>query len=400
VDGSPQPYAGAVRRMAPITLIACTGVSILATDLYTPSLPHLPALLGTDAVTVQLTMSLHLFAYAFAQLVHGPLSDRFGRRRLLIGGLVGFTLASFGCALATDIDGLIAARIIQGVFGSVQAVVVLVIIRELYGPHDAVRLTSYYGMAIGLVPAVGPLIGGYVFLLAGWRANFYLLGLLSAGALVMVLAYVPESLREPRRSNVAGIVAAYVQLLVTRDYMRNLLAMAAIFGGLFAFITAAPFVLIERLGIATQHYGYYSALIVLAFIAGGFCASRLAARVRAADLVTAAVVLSLLGGGLMLLPVLLGIERLWFIVLPMCVYTFSIGLILAGGPTAMFDAVGNRPLGSASALAGALEMIIAALASLAVGLFYDGTALPMVAVCFIMAATAAVGYFGLRRPRR
>ena len=385
-----------VALIVPLTLIACTGVSILSTDLYTPSLPHLPALLHSDAVTVQLTMSLNLMAYALAQLAHGPLADRFGRRRVLLGGLAGFLLASLACVVASSIHELIAGRIAQGVFGSVQSVVVLVMIRELYGGARAVRITGYYGMAIGLVPTVAPLLGGYVFIYAGWQANFLLLSMIAGAVLAMTFFHVPETLPPPyRRIGIGALLWAYLQLLCMPAYLRYLLPMAAIFAGLFAFITAGPFVLIERLGVATQHYGYYFGIVVLAFIAGSFCASRLASRRSARQLVAAAVLTSLLGGLGLLLPILMGYETLALIVGAMSVYAFGIGLILAGGPTALFDAVGHRPLGAAAAMAGAVEMGMAALASLLVGLFYDGTALPMAVICAVMAATAALAFFGL-----
>ena len=161
-------------------LVACTGVSILSTDLYTPSLPHLPELLASDAPTVQLTLSLNLAAYAVAQLAHGPLADRFGRRRLLIVGMTGFVIASLLCAAVVDVTGLIAGRVLQGLFSSIPSVVVTLMIRELYERERTVQVMGFHGMAVGVVPTLGPLLGGYIFLWFGWRANFLALAVVAA----------------------------------------------------------------------------------------------------------------------------------------------------------------------------------------------------------------------------
>ncbi|MDX1514650.1 MAG: MFS transporter, partial [Gammaproteobacteria bacterium] len=153
-----------------LTLLACTSISILSTGLYTPSLPHLAGLLSTDPGTVQLTMSLNLLAFSIAQLAHGPLSDRFGRRRLLLIGLGCYAAASLVCALAGSIGGLLTGRVAQGAFASVASVVVAVIIREYYGGAKAVAVMGLYGVTLGFIPALGPIIGGYVFVWFGWRA--------------------------------------------------------------------------------------------------------------------------------------------------------------------------------------------------------------------------------------
>ena len=243
---------GRAAWVVPAVLVACTSVSILSTDLYTPSLPHLPRLLASDAETAQLTLSLNLAAFSFAQLLHGPLADRFGRRRLLLVGMFGFVAASLICAAAQTIGELLAGRIVQGLFSSVASVVVILIIRELFDKRRAVRIMGYYGMAIGMAPAIGPLIGGYVYVLAGWRMNFVLLAVLAAGVFLLVRWLLPETgtrdhgAIQPRR-----IARGYLALLRRRAYLRYLVPLTMVFGALFAFVTAGPFVLIDRLGVAT-----------------------------------------------------------------------------------------------------------------------------------------------------
>lgn len=390
---------GRAAWVVPAVLVACTSISILSTDLYTPSLPHLPRLLGSDAETVQLTVSLNLAAYAVAQLLHGPLADRFGRRRLLLAGMFGFLIASLACAAAQTIGGLLAGRIAQGLSASVPSVVVILIIRELFDTQGAVRIMGYYGMAVGAAPALGPLIGGYVYVLAGWRMNFLLLALLAAGVLLLVYRLLPETgPRDHGAIRPRQVARGYLGLLRRRAYLRYLIPLTMVFGALFAFVTAGPFLLIGRFGVATQNYGLYNGLLVLAFMAGGLTVTRLAGRVSADLLVRGSIILAFLGGLVLVAPLLAGHEGIAAIMLGMALLSVGIGMILASGPSCLFDAAGDGPKGSASALAGSLQLAAASLAGLLVGSFHDGSAWPLALTVAGFATIGAVGYLGLRTP--
>ncbi|MEO1194258.1 MAG: multidrug effflux MFS transporter [Pseudomonadota bacterium] len=392
LDSTDKPQARASGWLVPAVLVGCTGVSILSTDLYLPSLPHLPELLDSDTATVQLTLSLNLAAFALAQLLHGPLSDRFGRRRLLLLGLVGFCLSSLLCALANSVGWLLAGRIGQGMTASVGSVVIVLTIRDLFAPSKAVQVMALYGLALGLVPAVGPLIGGYVFVWLGWQANFFLL----AGAIVLVflLVYrvVPETgVRNPAALQPRRFLGAYIGLLRTRAYLRYFLPLALGFGALFAFLTDGPFVLIERLGVATQHYGYYHALVVVGFILGSIIVSKLASRISPERFVRIGIAAATLSGALLVAPVVLGHTSLLGIMGGMMLYAFSLGFLLASGPLCLLEAVRDQPQGPASALIGSAQMGTGSIAGLLVGLLHDGSALPMTAVMggFLLVAAAA-----------
>ena len=389
--------------IAPAVLVGCTSVSILSTDLYAPSLPHLPRLLNTDAETAQLTMSLNFAAYAAAQLLHGPLADRFGRRRMLILGLIGFLLTSLACAVTPNIEGLLAGRFAQGLCSSVPSVVVILMIRELYDEDRAVRLMGAYGMAVGLAPAIGPLIGGYIHVYFGWRANFFALAALAGLVTLLVLRFLPETgtrdlgALQPRR-----IATGYARLLARRAYLRYLIPLSTVFGAFFAFVTAGPFLFIDRLGVATEDYGLYYGALVLCFMAGSLAANRLAGRLSADRLVQAAIALALAGGLTLGLPVIAGREGLWPVMAGLMLLTFGIGLILAAGPICLLDAAGDTPRGPAAALVGSLQLTAASLAGLLVAAFHDGTALPLAATIAGFAALAALGYLvlGLGAPGR
>ncbi len=244
--------------LIPALLVSASFVSILSTDLYTPSLPHLQGVFETDAERVQLTMSLNLLGFALAQLLYGPLSDRIGRRPVLLGGMLGFALASLGCAFAGSIEALILARVLQGMTACAEAVVGYAVIRELYDEAGAVRVLGAYGMAIAFAPAIGPVIGGHMHVLFGWRSNFFLLTGLILVVAFLIWRKLPETLRQPDPGAVdpRRILRGYLALLGDSAFMAYALIAGMVIAGLFAMVTAFPFLFIERMGVRTEHYGY------------------------------------------------------------------------------------------------------------------------------------------------
>lgn len=393
-----QPKRARLRGPLPvwIPLLGCTSVSILSTGLYTPSLPHLTRLLATDAATIQLTMSLNLLAFSLAQLLYGPMADRFGRKRLLLIGLGGFTVASLACAQASGIDALLAGRIAQGAFASVASVVVTVIIRESYDETRAAKVLGLYGIALGAVPALGPVIGGYVFVLLGWRANFFILVGFAILMALFVAYVVPETGGGNRGAlNPRRMLGGYARLLGNRRYMSHLIPLTGVFGALFAFVTAGPFVLIERLGVATEHYGFVVSVPIFAFMAGSFAANRMAGRVSIARQIHHAVLIALCGGLLMLVLMATGTETVAVILVGMSLHHFGLGVLLAAGYVGLLDSVPGDSRGSAAALAGSAQVAGASLASFLVGAFHDGSALPMAATLALLCAFGAAGWMVL-----
>ncbi len=377
----------------PVLLVAAASASILSTDLYTPSLPHLTEYFETSAETVQLTMSLNLLGFGAAQLIYGPLSDYLGRRPVLLGGMVCFAVVSLVCALAYSIEFLILARALQGIVACAEAVVGLAIIRDIYDEKDSVRVLAAYGMALALAPAVGPLIGGYVHVWLGWRANFFLVTGMVVVVAVLIWQFLPETLAKENRigGRPASIVHDYFDLLRQRRFIGYALPIALTFGGLYAFITAAPFILIERMGVATQHYGLYYAALVLAYFLASLAANRMVDRFGVERLIRIALLIDVAGGAAILL-VVFAYETPAALTAAVAVGTFGLGFLFATAPVRALAASGAQT-GLAAALLGSLEMGIAALAALAVGFFHDGTAWPLALTfggCNIIAGLAYV----------
>ncbi len=359
----------------------------------------MPAAFTTDVHTAQLTISLNLAAYALAQLFHGPLADRLGRRRMILGAFMVFAVVSGACALAVTIEMLIAGRILQGVFSSVPSVVIVLIIRELYKEHAAVRVMALYGAALGLAPAIGPLVGGYLHIWFGWSAGFWIIAGLAMIMALCVRSYVPETLTERKPLRFDNAIGAYVGLLRRRDYLAAMAPLALIFGALFAFVTTGPVIFIDLLDVPTERYGLSYLLIVVAYVTGTFISSRLAGRLSARELMNTAILIALAGSALLVTPSLMGHTGVPAILTGMTVFGVGLGIILSSAPIVVLDSAGSLPQGPASALLGSCQLGAAALAGLFSGSFYAGSALSMNLTIAGFVSLGAVAFWGLSRAR-
>ncbi len=385
------------RWTIPAVLIACMCVSILSTDLYTPSLPHLTRVFGVDAGIVQMTMSANFIGYAIGPFAIGPLSDRFGRRPLLSYCMIFFALFSLACAFAPTIEFLIGARAFQGAAGSVVSVLGVVIIRDLYQGPDALRVLSIYGAAIGVAPALGPVLGGWVHVNFGWEANFFILtglGVAVAGAAWII---VPETGRRTPL-DIRLSLRRYYGLLRDPRFVFPGLAISSVFAGLFAYITAGPFLLIDHLGVPTEKYGYYYGVGVLAYISGAGLANQLAHKAGPRAIMQAGVAISLIGAFLMLALDLSDMISAITIVFAMSVFSLGLGLTFSAAPLVMLAHVSKQHGAAAGVLFGAGQSLGAAIGAYSVASYYDGTATPLVLAILIFTGLGAL-FVVCARPR-
>ncbi|MCW9033438.1 MAG: multidrug effflux MFS transporter [Alphaproteobacteria bacterium] len=391
--------SSSVPLIIPIVLVAASAASVFSTDLYTPSLPHLPEYFGTTASMVQLSMSLNLAAFAFAQLIHGPLADGFGRRGVILWGMILFILASVGCALSESISSLIFFRIMQGLTISAEAVVVMVVIRDLWDEVAGAKVMAAYGMSISMAPAIGPIIGGYIHVTWGWQANFWLLVGLACLCTVGLWRYLPETgvpdraALKPRR-----VLADFAALMANRTYMGYTVLAGMVMCGLFAYITEGPFLLIKRHGVPTEQFGYYQAAIVAAYFCGSLFANRVMTRFGIEKVLRLGITCELVGGAGFLVLVWTGFETPYTLSGAMSFFAFGLGLVFSTAPMRALT-VAKAGRGSAAALLGATEMGLGALGALAVGVLHDGTAAP---VAYVLSGSAILGLLiyvmGIRKP--
>jgi DHA1 family bicyclomycin/chloramphenicol resistance-like MFS transporter len=391
---------GATLRLGAL-LTALVALGPISTDMYLPALPTLGRAFAADPAQVQLTLSMFLAGFACAQLVYGPLSDRFGRRWVIFGGLCLYLVATAACALAQTIDQLIAARFAQAVGACAGPVLGRAVVRDLFGRAQAAKMLAYMGTAMGLIPALAPILGGYLTLWYGWRSNFVVLTAVAVILILAVLAILRETNphRDPTATQAGRLVRNYASLFRHRLYLGYVLAAAGTYGGLFAFLAGSSFVLIDFLGVAIEDYGLYFAIIVVGYMIGTVLVARLTPRFGLDVMVLAGLVTGAAAGAVGFVLAAFGSDHVASIIAPQFVYMIGLGIVL---PNAIAGAIAPFPrmAGVASALFGFAQMGLAALAGIAAGAFHDGTQTPMVTAILVMAMAALAGYLLLSWPVR
>jgi DHA1 family bicyclomycin/chloramphenicol resistance-like MFS transporter len=385
-----------------VLLTAVVGVGALSIDMLLPSLPAMTAAFGSDAATAQLTVTLFLGGFAAAQLIFGPLSDRFGRRRVLIGGLGLYAAAGLACAAAPGMGVLVAARVVQALGAGSGPVIARAMVRDLYEPQRAARMLAAMGTAQAVTPILAPILGGWVHVLAGWRAVFFVLTAFGVLFCAGALAVVPETNVHAGAAGAAGDdPSRLVTLLTDRAFLGYVLVLALMFSGQFAFIAGSSFALIGVLGVTPTVYGVCFGSVACGLMLGNFLSVHLTARAGIDRMIRLGTAIGAGAGTLMAALAWLGIASVATVIVPMFAVAAGLGLVM---PNAMAGAIGPFPrmAGLASAVLGFLQMTGSALYAIAVSHFDDGTLRPMTTAVATaaVAALAAFTLLGRRAARR
>ncbi|MEQ8380102.1 multidrug effflux MFS transporter [Parvibaculum sp.] len=383
-------------RLAPGTavftvfLASLTAVGPLSTDMYLPSLPAIAAEFGADTGATQLTLSTHLIGFAGSQLFYGPLSDRFGRRPVLIGGFLLYIAGSVVSLFVMSIEQLILARLLQAVGGGASVVLARAIVRDLFEGAEAGQMLAKMAAIMGLVPALAPMLGGVVQDFYGWKANFIAMALFGVVLLGIVATSLGETLPPARRQSAApiAILRNYRRLLADMRFLKYLAVACVCFSGLFAFISGSSFVLQGRYGLSPVVYGLCFGAMAGGYVAGSLSGSRLVRRFGIDGTLRAGGFAAALGGLLMLGGLMSSVSAL-AIVMPIVIYGFAVGLTM---PQAMAGALTPFPemAGTASSLLGFLQAMAGAIAGIYVGHGVDAGAMPMVGTIAAMGVASFV----------
>ena len=374
-----------------VLLTALVALGPISTDLYLPSLPSLARYFAVGVDDIQLTLSVFLVGLATAQLVYGPLSDRFGRRPVLLVGLAIYVVASVVCMLAPSVRVLVVARFVQAVGACVGPVLGRAVVRDVYGREGAARVLAYMSAAMALAPAIGPILGGFLEEWFGWRINFLVLVLYGSGGLVLAWRILPETNKAPdlQAAQPVRIILGYRGLLNHRAYVGYVLCCAFAYSGIFAFISGSSYVLQEVVGLGPIGFGLCFAGVVIGYIIGTMVAGRLSRQLGIDRLIAVGAGIGVAGGALLLVLALAvpahgALAGALLIVGPMLVFMIGVGLVL---PNAIAGAIGPFPraAGAASALLGFTQMTAAAAIGIAVAALYDGSAIPMTATIAVVA---------------
>ena len=381
-------------------LAALTAVGPLTTDMYLPSLPDIARQLGASSAQVQLTISAYLIGFAAGQIIYGPMSDRHGRKPVLIGAIALYCVASLACALSTSIEMLIVARAFQALGGSGGIVLTRAIVRDIYSGAHAGRELSVIGSVMALAPVLAPIVGGLIQTAFGWRATFLaLVGAGFAGAAV-VWALLPETLaaRAAEPVSLASMLRSYRIVGRNSAYLAYLSVTSASYAGLFAWISGSAFVLQDLYGLAPFDFGVAFALGSVGYMVGSAVAARLVIRLGLDGLLGLGGCACAAGGLAMVAAVALGSVSSMSLVLPMAVYLAGLGMVLPQGIAGAMTPFPERA-GAASSLFGFVQQTVAAACGAVVGWYLGQSAWPLalgVAVMGLATLGLWLGTRGLR----
>jgi DHA1 family bicyclomycin/chloramphenicol resistance-like MFS transporter len=370
---------------------ALTAFGPFTTDMYLPAFTALARDLSASEAAVQATLSTFLTGLALSQLVLGPVSDRYGRRRPLIVGLVLYIVAAAGCALAPNIETLWVARFLQSIGTCAAIVIARATVRDLYSGAEGAHFLSMLMLVLGMAPIIGPPLGAFILTEFSWRGIFWFHTALGAAAFAAAFFGLRETLPPSRRnrSGLVGVLRGYVALLQDRHYIVPTIAADGVFAGLFAFLAAGPFVLVDVYGFTPQQFAFLFSFNAFGFVVGTQINARFVRRHGPARMLRGALLVYLAGAAALLLNVLTGFGGLLGIILPLFLLFSTVG---AAPTNALALAQEHYPhmAGAATALFGSIQFGIGAAIGVLVGIVHDGTALPMAAIIFAAAVASVV----------
>jgi DHA1 family bicyclomycin/chloramphenicol resistance-like MFS transporter len=380
---------------------ALVAVAQISISIYLPSMPDLVVVFGTDAPTVQLTLTAYMLGAAVSQLIVGPLSDRFGRRPVLLWGLSLDILASVAAMVAPTIGAFLVARLFQSMGAMAGPVIGRAIVRDRFDRARAAQVMAYVSLALAISPALAPVLGAFVHEAVGWRGNFGLIALF--GMLIATLAFLHLGETNTHMQTGAGVgklAGNYRRLAASPAFLAYALVTSLVFGAMFAFLAQAPFVFIELLGYSPKQYAGFSAITVCGFALGSWMATKLTLRLGIDRMILLGLAPVLAGAALLVslafaLPLSAGA-----LIGPITLILFGMGLVV---PNGFAGAISVHPhiAGTGSALTGFLQMSTAGVATLIASKFAPlvagGNAIPMTLVIagFSVAAAASFGLRGL-----
>jgi len=365
--------------------------------LYTPALTLLTQVFATDEHAIRTTITVYLFGFALAQLICGPLSDRFGRRPVVLTCLGLYVIGSAICGGASSVLMLDAGRVVQGIGACGGMALSRVMVVDRFTGPAAARIISMMSLILSIAPAAAPVLGGTLITVMSWRLLFVLM--VAYGALLLVLVYrFPEtnSRRDPLAVRPRSLVVNYGALLTSRDFLGQVVLTAFAVGGFYTAQTLSPFILMGRIGLSSTTFGIVTASLMVAYLFGSLATNRLLRWFSVQRLVVFGALMVMvaalaLGIGLRFR---LGVAE---VVLPLCLWLFGMAFIMPGVTTAAL-ALFPRNAGSAAALMGSLQMGMGFAGSAVTGLFADAV-VAMAVVPTVLGTLATLIYLAANREK-
>jgi DHA1 family bicyclomycin/chloramphenicol resistance-like MFS transporter len=379
----PVPSTSSLTRMPPalivLTLALLLGVQPITTDLYLPALPGLTQELGASMAQAQLTLTALLLAFGVSQLFWGPLSDRFGRRPVLLIGMSAYVLASLGSAVSPSMDVLIIWRALQGAAMGAAVMCARAIVRDLYTPVQGASVMSKGLSGLGVIACLSAPLGGLLTALFNWHAALLALSVFGAVSLALIALRFEETIpaKNPQALQFGTLMRTWLGILRNPTFLAFTALSTFAYSGLFTFLASSSFVFIRVLGLTTTQYGLVMFANSFIYLLGTFLCRRLLLRFGVRRTVAIAGALTLAGGGTVAALAFAGVQSVWAIEVPFALFMLAHGI---HNPCGQSGAVGPFPqaAGAASALNGFLAMVSAFATGQWLGAHMDGTTGPLV----------------------
>jgi len=332
-------------RWALAFLLACLGMlGPFSIDTYLPAFTGIAQSIGATPVEMQQTLSAYLFGFAIMNLFHGALSDSFGRRPVVLWGIALFTVASAGCALANHIGALVFWRAVQGMSAGAGIVVSRAVIRDMFPPADAQRVMSQVTIYFGIAPAIAPMVGGFLFVHAGWHMIFWFLTVI--GVLLWIGNYrlLPETLHATHKQpfNVRHLMRGYWELGSSPRFLMLALASGIPFNGMFLYVLSAPVFLGEHLHLAPGQFFWLFSLTIIGIMGGAWFSGRLAGRIKPQHQIRHGFLIMLLVSLVNLALNLLFVPQAWWALFPIAIFAFGWALMVPVVTLMVLDLVPER----------------------------------------------------------
>ncbi len=381
-------------------LAALSAVGPLTTDLYLPSLPDIVRLLDTTTSRGQLTISAYLIGFAVGQIVYGPVSDRHGRKPVLIGAIMLYCLASLTCAFSTSIEMLIGARALQALGGCGGIVLARAVVRDLYSGARAGRELSLMASVMALAPVLAPIAGGALQTAFGWRSSFLVLVVAGLIGIVVIWMLLPETLktRAAEPVSLGSMLASFREVARDPAYRAYLGLATTSYAGLFAWISAASFVLQDLYGLSPLSFGVAFAAGSIGYMVGSTFAARLVVRIGLDGIIGIGGVTLTVGGLGMVASLALGLTSAMSLVFPMAIYLAGLGMVMAQSIAGAMTPFPQRA-GVASALLGFVQQSVSAICGAVVGSLLGQSAWPLAAAVAAMGCTTLLLWIVTRSVR-
>ncbi|MCZ2722837.1 Bcr/CflA family multidrug efflux MFS transporter [Marinomonas sp. 15G1-11] len=375
-----------------------SGLTPLAIDTYLPSIPTIAKSLDSDINLIQLTLSIYLIIFAAFQIIFGPISDAYGRKKVITFGLILFFLGSILCAVSRDYEWLLAGRALQAFGGAAVAVCVSALVRDAFSAEDFVKAMSYIMLVMAIAPLIAPILGGIILIAFDWHYIFIFLALMACITFILFHKNIPETLSQEKRKPLSfrKALTTYWELLNNPGVFSHIVSGSLHFSGMMCFITASSFVYIELYGVDEANYGFLFALNIIGMMFFTTINSQLVGRIGIRKMASSGMIVLLIASIILAVLAFSATPSLVVIIVACIFYIGTIGVLgstLVAG--ALSHAENNN--GSVTALAGTTRFAAGALSGTLVSVLHNGTVTPMLVIMATVGILSFISFWFIAR---